>query len=81
MAFIHTVPYAEATGRLRALYERLRGSRDWVDHIVWIHSLNPPAMEHHLALYRHAMRGPSPLTRAQREMVAVAVSAANGCFY
>jgi AhpD family alkylhydroperoxidase len=27
------------------------------------------------------MRGPSPLSRAQREMLAVVVSAENECFY
>ena len=38
-------------------------------------------MEHHYDLYRHLMAGPSPLSRVQREMIAVAVSVENDCFY
>ncbi len=45
------------------------------------HSLNEAALAAHLQLYRTLMFGPSPLSRAEREAVAVAVSAANGCHY
>ena len=51
------------------------------DNILRIHGLNPPSLDHHLRMYAHLMRGPSPLTRVQREMIAVTVSAANDCFY
>lgn len=65
----------------RRLHASLADDSGEVDNIVWIHSVNPPAMRHHLQLYEHAMRGPSPLTHMQREMIALAVSGANGCFY
>ena len=81
MAFIPYVPYEEAAGALADLYARYAGSRGWIDNIIRIHSLNPPSMEHHVVLYAHLMRGRSPLSRVQREMIAVAVSAANDCFY
>lgn len=81
MAYIPYVPDEEARGLLRELYRRFRAPWGGVDHIIKIHSLNPPSMAHHVELYRHLMRGPSPLSRAQREMIAVAVSAANDCFY
>lgn len=45
------------------------------------HSLNEPALEAHLGLYRTIMFGHSPLTRAEREAIAVVVSAANDCHY
>lgn len=45
------------------------------------HSLNPAALQAHLALYRTVMFGPSPLSRAEREAIAVTVSAANDCHY
>jgi alkylhydroperoxidase family enzyme len=38
-------------------------------------------MRAHVALYRTIMFGRSPLTRAEREAIAVAVSAANDCHY
>ncbi len=50
-------------------------------HILASHSLNPEALKGHLALYRAVMFGASPLTRAEREAMAVAVSAANNCHY
>jgi len=50
-------------------------------HIIESHSLNPGAMRAHLGLYRAIMFGESPLTRAEREAMAVAVSAVNDCHY
>jgi alkylhydroperoxidase family enzyme len=51
------------------------------DHILRIHGVHPATMRLHHALYAELMRGPSPLTRVQREMIAVVVSATNGCHY
>ena len=81
LAHIPYVPYDEAEGRLAHLYRRYGGPEMAVDNIIRIHSLNPPSMEHHGELYGHLMRGPSPLSRIQREMIAVTVSAVNDCFY
>ena len=81
MAFIPYVPSAEATGLLRELYARYGDADGALDNILRIHSLNPRSLRDHVELYAHLMRGPSPLTRVQREMIAVAVSAANDCFY
>ena len=81
MAFIPYVPYDDATGALKELYARYAGIHGTVDNIIRIHSLNPPSMTHHVQLYAHLMRGRSPLSRVQREMLAVTVSAANDCFY
>lgn len=81
MAHIPYVPYEDADGLLARLYERFAGPRDLVDNILRIHSLSPASMEGHFRYYAHIMRGPSPLTRARREMIAVTVSAANDCFY
>ena len=50
-------------------------------HYNRIHPLNPRSMRDHVGLYLHLMRGRSPLTKTQREMVAVTVSALNDCFY
>ncbi|RKZ12939.1 hypothetical protein DRQ32_02620 [bacterium] len=51
------------------------------DNILRIHWINPPVLEQHYGFYRKLMYGKSPLTRAQREMIAVVVSAANECHY
>lgn len=49
--------------------------------ILASHSLNREALTAHVRLYRTIMFGESPLTRAEREAMAVAVSAANDCHY
>ncbi len=60
---------------------RIDPSAEGQAHIVASHSLNAPAQRAHLALYRAVMFGESPLSRAEREAMAVAVSAANECHY
>jgi alkylhydroperoxidase family enzyme len=49
--------------------------------ILASHSLNPDSLAAHVRLYRTIMFGDSPLSRAEREAIAVAVSAANDCHY
>jgi alkylhydroperoxidase family enzyme len=71
----------EARGRLAALYEKYREPWGGVDHILKIHSLNVKSMQTHYDLYAHLMRGRSDLSRTQREMIAVVVSALNRCRY
>ena len=51
------------------------------DNILRIHGVHSRTMRLHYDLYVEVMRGPSPLSRVQREMLAVAVSAANRCHY
>jgi alkylhydroperoxidase family enzyme len=57
------------------------GGSERMANVVASHSLNPEALEAHLGLYRAIMFGPSGLTRAEREAIAVCVSAANDCHY
>lgn len=59
----------------------IAGSARSMEHIVASHSLNPEALSAHMALYRTIMFGESPLSRPEREAIAVAVSAANDCHY
>ena len=76
MAFI---PYASREELPDRLHQVL--IEDPTDNILRIHGLNAPSLRHHLQLYSHLMQGPSPLSRVQREMLAVTISAVNDCFY
>ena len=49
--------------------------------IIASHSLSRDAMRAHVRLYETIMFGDSPLTRAEREAIAVTVSAVNDCHY
>lgn len=80
-ASIRIVPYEESSSALRRIYDKYRGGDRPLDHILAVHSLNPLSLDHHHILYAHLMRGPGALSRPQREMIAVVVSAENDCFY
>lgn len=81
MAHISYVGYDEADGLLARLYRRYHRGDGRLDNILRIHSLNPRSLRDHVELYAHLMRGRSPLSQVQREMLAVAVSSINDCFY
>ncbi|MCP4356454.1 MAG: peroxidase [Chloroflexi bacterium] len=81
MAWINVIQEDEATGRLKALYEKYAEPSGKVDNILKIHSLNVKSLQTHFDLYAHLMRGRSDLSRAQREMIAVVASVVNHCHY
>jgi alkylhydroperoxidase family enzyme len=79
-AWIERVGPDQAKGQLAEAYERISRGRP-MDHILEIHTLHPQSLIDHYALYRTSMFGSSPLSRVERESIAVVVSAANDCFY
>ena len=81
MPYIEQVPVKEASGLLKKLFDQAleRAGRIW--HIVHVMSQNPPAMDASMKFYGTIMFGASPLTRWQRELLAVVTSKANDCFY
>ena len=81
MAHIRQVPDHEATGLLKQLYDAAIARAGKVFGIVRLMSLNPPVLRASMDMYRAIMFGPSPLSRAQRELLATVVSRANGCLY
>lgn len=81
MAFIETVDPSDAGGPLTKLYKRFGNADGTVDNVLKAHSLNPESLEAHLALYIQAVHRPSPLSRVEREIIAVTVSRLNECHY
>jgi len=81
MSYVRTIDEADATGRLAQLYQRGGNPDGTVDNVLKVHSLNPDSLHAHLELYISAVHRPSPLSRAEREMIAVTVSRLNGCEY
>jgi len=71
----------EATGQLKEIYEELKEKRGKIPNIMKAQSLNPSAMKAHMDLYIALMFGKSGLSRQERELIAVIVSATNGCEY
>jgi uncharacterized peroxidase-related enzyme len=71
----------EATGELKAVYDDVQQRRGAVANVLRIQSLHPETLRTHLDMYMSILYGRSGLSRAERETIAVAVSAANGCKY
>lgn len=81
MSWIEEVDVGDADGKLAETYAVLIKQRGKVSNILKVHSLNPDAMGDHLDLYMTLMFSKSGLSRAEREAVAVVVSANNDCDY
>jgi alkylhydroperoxidase family enzyme len=81
MAYIDLVPVERATGMLRRLYDAALERAGRVFHIVRTMSPNPPVLEAAIAFYLAIMKGPSGLTRRERELLATVTSRVNDCYY
>ncbi|MBT5219783.1 MAG: peroxidase-related enzyme [Woeseia sp.] len=82
MTWITTIPYAAAEGKLRKLYDRVKGPDNNVDNIMLAHSLRPHTMEGHMALYKYTLHHPrNTFPKSYLETIGVYVSLLNECRY
>lgn len=81
MARIPVIEYEAAEGRLLEIYNEIIEKRGKLAKIHKIQSLRPESIIRHIDLYLEIMFTRSDLSRADREMMAVVVSASNGCNY
>jgi hypothetical protein len=81
LAYIKMIDEEKAKGKLKEAYESIAGSGKKMAQVLKVQSLNPKAMTSHYQFYRNIMFGKSSLSRAQREMIAIVVSAEKGCYY
>lgn len=93
MAWIKTIPLAEAEGRLlellmkqRELYpaeyaQRVVDASKSGESIIESHTLIPDAMFHAFSTFGALMSPDLPLERRQHEMIATVVSVTNRCQY
>ncbi|MDF3413091.1 peroxidase-related enzyme [Sulfitobacter sp. M57] len=82
MAWIKTIPFDAATGKLRALYKRVTGPNSNVDNIMMMHSLRPHTMEGHMAIYKYVLHHKdNAVPKWFLETLGVWVSSLNTCSY
>ncbi len=82
MAWIETVPYEDADGKLKTLYDRVKGPDNNVDNIMMMHSLRPHTMEGHMAIYKYVLHHSSnTVPKWFLETLGVWVSSLNQCGY
>ena len=81
MAWIETISEKDAKGALKGHYDAAVRRAGKVYNIVKISSLAPRILQSSMDFYVTLMHSPGRLSRAQREMIAVTVSADNNCSY
>ncbi|WP_027834472.1 carboxymuconolactone decarboxylase family protein [Maritalea myrionectae] len=82
MAWIKTIPFDQATGRLKQLYQRVTGPDNNVDNIMMMHSLRPHSMEGHMAIYKYVLHhANNTIPKWFLECIGTYVSFLNKCNY
>ena len=82
MTWIDTIEYDDSTGKVRKLYDRIKGPDNNVDNIMMAHSLRPHTMEGHMAIYKYVLHHPrNTLPKWLLETIGVYVSMLNACEY
>ena len=82
MSWIAEIAYEQAEGRLKRLYDRIKGPENNVDNIMLAHSLRPHSMEGHMTLYKYVLHHPgNALPKWYLEAIGVYVSQLNRCDY
>lgn len=82
MSWISTISYENATGKLKKLYNRVKGSNNNVDNIMMVHSLRPHTMVGHMALYKNVLHHiDNKIPKWFLETIGVFVSQLNNCEY
>ncbi|MBI5857562.1 MAG: peroxidase-related enzyme [Sphingobacteriales bacterium] len=81
MARIKVIQPEDATGALHTIYHDAIEKRGRLAEVLKIQSLHPDSIRSHMNFYMDIMFSKTSLTRAEKEMIAVVVSATNGCVY
>ncbi len=82
MTWIAFVPFEEAAGRLKDLYEKYKRPNDTVANIISAHSIKPHMLEGHMAFYRAVLgHSANEMPLWFHEAVGVYVSTLNKCAY
>lgn len=81
MSWIEQIGEEQAEGSLARAFAAARKRAGHVYNILRVQSQNGTVLSQSMSFYATIMLGESPLSRAQREMIAVVVSKTNGCHY
>ena len=82
MPWIKTISFENATGKLRQLYNRIKGPGNNIDNILKIHSLRPHTLQGHMGIYKNVLHHKdNSLQKWYLESIGVYVSFLNACKY
>src|SRR6202795_350269 len=72
---------AELTPAMRAYFDKCMEKLGFVPNVLRAYAFDMPKLEAFVAMYNDLMLAPSGLSKLEREMIAVAVSSHNRCYY
>jgi uncharacterized peroxidase-related enzyme len=81
VAWLHVPAEEDVPDEVKELWEKPRERLGFVPNVLRAFALRPEHLLPWWTYYDELMRGESGLTKAQREMIAVVVSATNRCHY
>lgn len=82
MPWIKAISYDEASGKLKKLYDRIKGPDNNVDNILQIHGLRPHTLEGHMKLYKNVLHhSGNTFPKWFLETIGVYTSMLNACSY
>jgi len=82
LSYIKTINFQEAGGKLKRLYEKVKGPDNHIDNVLAVHSLRPHTLEGHMALYKSVLHHSSnTLPKWYLETIGTYISLINDCEY
>ena len=82
MSWIKEISYQNATGRLKKIYDRVKGPNDNIDNVLSVHSLRPHTLVGHMTLYKNVLHNSNnTFPKWYLEVLGVYVSFLNQCAY
>lgn len=55
MSWIQMIPFEKATGKLKSVYNKIKGPNNQIDNVLGIHSLRPHTLTGHMSLYKNTL--------------------------
>ena len=75
------LPPAELSPGMANYFDKCTEKLGFVPNVLLAYAFDMPKLEAFVAMYNDLMLGPSGLSKLEREMIAVAVSSQNRCYY
>jgi uncharacterized peroxidase-related enzyme len=75
------LPSAELSPAMQAYFQKCQEKLGFVPNVLKAYAFDMAKLEAFVAMYNDLMLGPSGLSKLEREMIAVAVSSHNHCYY
>jgi uncharacterized peroxidase-related enzyme len=72
---------AKLPAELQAYFQKCEEKLGFIPNVLKAYAFDPPKLAAFIAMYNDLMLAPSGLSKLEREMIAVAVSSQNRCYY